>query len=149
MADDTIPDLFGDVVTDVVLVNGVFRLTVGEQDGDRQVRPVARILVPAAQLGPLLQGVGQAVRDIAGRAQTRTVQAPLPEQKTSGGSLVGEQMVHLPEEEASLPAKPARRAEPKAEAPAKADKKSRSPLALGKKLVEKARGKAKKPGKKK
>ena len=72
MAEQSIPEFLADLVTNVSHVNGVFRLTLAQQDANNEVRPVARLLIPANQLGSILQGVGKAANDIASQVQAQT-----------------------------------------------------------------------------
>lgn len=62
--DKEIPTYFADAVVNVSHVNGVFRLTFAEQETGEVLRPVARLLVPAGQLGKMLGGIGMAAEDI-------------------------------------------------------------------------------------
>ena len=71
MAEGLVPEFLADLVIDVTHVNGVFRLTLGQQEANNKVRPVARLLVPANQLGPIIQGVNKAAGDIATRIRAQ------------------------------------------------------------------------------
>ena len=71
MAEPQIPEFLADLVTNVSHVNGVFRLTLAQQDANNEVRPVARLLIPANQLSAILQSVGKAANDIASQVQAQ------------------------------------------------------------------------------
>jgi len=72
LAEQPIPEFLVDLVTNVSHVNSVFRLTLAQQDANNEVRPVARLLIPANQLGSILQGVGKAAKDISSKVQAQT-----------------------------------------------------------------------------
>ena len=55
MADDQTQDLFVERISNVAHANGVFRITLGINEDVNNVRPSIRLLVPANQLGPMLQ----------------------------------------------------------------------------------------------
>lgn len=71
MAEATLPEYLVDLVANVSHVNGVFRLTLAQQEANNQVRPVARLLIPANQLPAILQGVGKAANEIASQVQAQ------------------------------------------------------------------------------
>jgi len=62
--DKEAPTFFADAVVNVSHVNGVFRITFAEQETSDALRPVARLLIPAGQLGKMLGGIGMAAEDI-------------------------------------------------------------------------------------
>ena len=72
MPEQPVPEFLADLVTNVSHVNGVFRLTLAQQDANNEVRPVARLLIPANQLSAILRGVGKAATDIANQVQAKT-----------------------------------------------------------------------------
>lgn len=72
MAEQPVPEFLADLVTNVSHVNGVFRLTLAQQGANNEVRPVAKLLIPANQLSAILQGVGKAANDIANQVQAQT-----------------------------------------------------------------------------
>ena len=71
MAENPVPEFLVDLVIDVTHANGVFRLTMGQQEANNKFRPVARLLVPANQLAPIMQGVNKAAGDIATRIRSQ------------------------------------------------------------------------------
>jgi hypothetical protein len=72
LPEQPVPEFLADLVTNVSHVNGVFRLTLAQQDANNEVRPVAKLLIPANQLGSILQGVGKAAKDIANQVQAQS-----------------------------------------------------------------------------
>ncbi len=72
MAEQPVPEFLADLVTNVSHVNGVFRLTLAQQDANNEIRPVAKLLIPANQLSAILQGIGKAAKDIADQVQAQT-----------------------------------------------------------------------------
>lgn len=51
--------------------NGVFRITFAQQAEGDAIRPMVRLLIPANQLSPILQGISNAARDIGEQVQAR------------------------------------------------------------------------------
>ncbi len=82
LPDQQIPEILADLVINVSHVNGVFRLTLGQQDAQNQVRPVMRLLIPGSQLSPILQGInkaaGEIMKQIQAQAQERDAAASEP-----------------------------------------------------------------------
>jgi hypothetical protein len=116
------PEFFADTVIDLLLVNGVYRLTLAKQGANKEFSPAVRIFIPAAKLAAVLRGVERASDEILGKLQAQT----------DGRNLEGETMVQMPEEDE----------EPPAEAPADEAEESKGALALGKKLMRKVAAKA-------
>ena len=87
MSDNDYPVIFADGLLDVSHANGVFRISFGEQAGEGTVKLVGKVLIPANQLGPVLQQITSAANDISGRIQqkatpaTQTRKAPLKRAK--------------------------------------------------------------------
>jgi len=71
MSDDQVYDLFVERISNVSHANGVFRITLGVNDSPDEVRPVTRLMVPANQLGPILQGIANAAKNIGEQIQPR------------------------------------------------------------------------------
>lgn len=107
---------------DLLLVNGVYRLTLAKQGANREFSPAVRVFIPAPKLAAVLQGVERASGEILSKLQARS----------GGPNLEGETMVQMPEEGE----------EPPARVPAEEAKKTKGPLELGKKLVRKVAAKA-------
>lgn len=116
------PEFFADTVIDLLLVNGVYRLTLAKQGANKEFSPAVRIFIPAAKLAAVLRGVERASDEILGKLQAQT----------DGRNLEGETMVQMPEEDE----------EPPAEALANEAEESKGALALGKKLMRKVAAKA-------
>ena len=62
--DDQTQDLFVERISNVAHANGVFRITLGINEDVNNVRPSIRLLVPANQLGPMLQGIANAAKNV-------------------------------------------------------------------------------------
>ncbi len=93
MADDQTQDLFVERISNVAHANGVFRITLGINEDVNNVRPSIRLLVPANQLGPMLQGIANAAKNIGEQIQFKGEDAPAERAKSapkpakaSGGS---------------------------------------------------------------
>ena len=71
MSSDQVYDLFVERLSNVSHANGVFRITLGVNDSPDDVRPVTRLMVPANQLGPILQGIANAAKNIGEQIQPR------------------------------------------------------------------------------
>ena len=76
MADDQTQDLFVERISNVAHANGVFRITLGINEDVNNVRPSIRLLVPANQLGPMLQGIANAAKNIGEQIQFKGEDAP-------------------------------------------------------------------------
>jgi hypothetical protein len=64
MSDGNIKDVFVERILNVSHANGVFRVTLGVSEDANNVKDAIRLLVPANQLGPMLQGVANAAKNI-------------------------------------------------------------------------------------
>ena len=76
MSDGSIQEVFVERISNVAHANGVFRITLGVNEDVNNVRPSTRLLVPANQLGPILQGIANAARDIGEQIQFTKEDAP-------------------------------------------------------------------------
>ena len=76
MADETPQEVFVERVVNMSHANGVFRITFGQQAEGDAVRPSVRLLIPANQLSPILQGISNAAREIGEQVQARLNAAP-------------------------------------------------------------------------
>ena len=76
MPDDQTQDLFVERISNVAHANGVFRITLGINEDVNNVRPSIRLLVPANQLGPMLQGIANAAKNIGEQIQFKGDDAP-------------------------------------------------------------------------
>jgi hypothetical protein len=72
MSDDQQSDIFVERISNVSHANGVFRITLGVNDSPNEIRPVTRLMVPANQLGPMLQGIANAAKNIGEQIQLTT-----------------------------------------------------------------------------
>ena len=81
MSDNPVPEFLADVITNVTLRNGVLRVTFAQMDTDNKPVPVARALIPANQLTPMLNGLARAGRDIASQFKERVEAAKKPAKK--------------------------------------------------------------------
>ena len=71
MAEEMPEEFFVERVSNMSHANGVFRITFAQQAEGDAVRPAVRLLIPANQLGPMLQGINNAARDIGEQVQAR------------------------------------------------------------------------------
>ena len=69
MSEDQVQELFVERISNVAHANGVFRITLGVNEDVNNVRPSVRLLVPANQLGPMLQGIANAAKNIGEQIQ--------------------------------------------------------------------------------
>ena len=75
MTDQRLPEYFVDSVTTVTIANNVVRLTLAQANDKQQVEPIARLLIPANQLQPILQGINNAAVTIVERAKASQEEA--------------------------------------------------------------------------
>ena len=75
MADKEPLEFYVERVANMSHANGVFRITFAQQAEGDAIRPMVRLLVPANQLSPILQGISNAARDIGQQVQARVVPA--------------------------------------------------------------------------
>lgn len=66
MSDD-IPEFFVDMITNVSMANGVFRITFAQQEANNTSRAAVKVLLPASQLAAVLKGLGNAASEIENR----------------------------------------------------------------------------------
>ena len=71
MSREMLEEYFADVISNVSHANGVFRLTLGQQDVDNQVRPVVRVLIPANQLQNVVRSITGAANEIREKVQAQ------------------------------------------------------------------------------
>ena len=71
MADESPEEFFVERVVNMSHANGVFRVTFGQQAENDAIRPQVRLLIPANQLSPILQGISNAAREIGEQVQAR------------------------------------------------------------------------------
>jgi len=71
MAEEMPEEFFVERVVNMSHANGVFRVTFGQQAENDSVRPQVRLLIPANQLAPILQGMSNAAREIGEQVQAR------------------------------------------------------------------------------
>ncbi len=60
------------MVSNVSHANGVFRLTMAQQDVENTVRPVVKVLIPATQLQGFLRSITNAANEIREKVQAQT-----------------------------------------------------------------------------
>jgi hypothetical protein len=71
MTASAIPEYLADLVTDVVFINGVFRITFAQAGANNSTFPVSRVLIPANAYNQILKGLAKAGQNIAGQIQER------------------------------------------------------------------------------
>ena len=69
MSNNQPSDIFVERISNVSHANGVFRITLGVNDSPNDIRPVTCLMVPANQLGPMLQGIANAAKNIGEQDQ--------------------------------------------------------------------------------
>lgn len=72
MADNDVEEYFVDMVSNVSHANGVFRLTLAQQDVGNTTRPVVKVLIPATQLQAFLRSITNAANEIREKVQAQT-----------------------------------------------------------------------------
>ena len=75
MSDQKVDEHFVDMLSNVSHANGVFRITLAQQETEDVVTPQVKILIPANQLPRILQGVSDAVNEISRRVREAAEQA--------------------------------------------------------------------------
>ena len=78
MADESPQGFFVERVVNMSHANGVFRVTFGQQAEGDAVRALVRLMIPANQLAPILQGISNAAREIGEQVQARLKDAQEP-----------------------------------------------------------------------
>ncbi|MBB55405.1 MAG: hypothetical protein CMF67_13625 [Magnetovibrio sp.] len=81
MSNNQPSDIFVERISNVSHANGVFRITLGVNDSPNDIRPVTCLMVPANQLGPMLQGIANAAKNIGEQIQLTGDGDPAPKQK--------------------------------------------------------------------
>ena len=71
MADEAPIEYFVERVANMSHANGVFRITFAQQAEGDTLRPQVRLMIPANQLSPILQGISNAAKDIGEQVQAR------------------------------------------------------------------------------
>jgi hypothetical protein len=71
MAEDAPVEYFVERVANMSHANGVFRITFAQQAEGDALRPQVRLMIPANQLSPILQGISNAAKDIGELVQAR------------------------------------------------------------------------------
>ncbi|MEQ8667505.1 MAG: hypothetical protein RIC16_17425 [Rhodospirillales bacterium] len=75
MTDQRVDEHFVDMLSNVSHANGVFRITLAQQETEDLITPQVKILIPANQLPRILQGVSDAVNEISRRVREAAEQA--------------------------------------------------------------------------
>ncbi|MEE2761568.1 MAG: hypothetical protein VYE18_08995 [Pseudomonadota bacterium] len=71
MAEEAPTEYFVERVANMSHANGVFRVTFAQQAEGDTLRPQVRLMIPANQLSPILQGISNAAKDIGEQVQAR------------------------------------------------------------------------------
>jgi hypothetical protein len=71
MADEAPIEYFVERIENMSHANGVFRITFAQQAEGDTLRPQVRLMIPANQLSPILQGISNAAKDIGEQVQAR------------------------------------------------------------------------------
>lgn len=83
MSEEQMQELFVERISNVAHANGVFRITLGVNEDVNNVRPSVRLLVPANQLGPMLQGIANAAKNIGEQIQFKGDESPAETPKSA------------------------------------------------------------------
>ena len=86
MAEDNIEEYFAEVISNVSHANGVFRVTFAQQEGEGAIRPVTRLLIPANQLGRILNGLNNAAGEIGQKVRQQIAKTGSPAGKPTPGN---------------------------------------------------------------
>ncbi|NQV56047.1 MAG: hypothetical protein HQ503_09340 [Rhodospirillales bacterium] len=85
MAEQLPTEYFVERVANMAHANGVFRITFAQQAEGESLQQQVRLLIPANQLGSILQGISNAAKDIGEQVQARieTDETKAPAKKDS------------------------------------------------------------------
>jgi len=75
MVGNTPPEFLADLIMNVSLQNGVFRIILGQVDANNRAVPVTRLLIPANQLPKMISGLAGASKKIAAELRERAQDA--------------------------------------------------------------------------
>lgn len=68
----SVPEIFADGIVNVSHANGVFRITFGQQEPEGAVKPSVKLLIPATQMTPVIQALGDSVQDISKKIEEQS-----------------------------------------------------------------------------
>ena len=85
MSEQRAPEYFADLISNVSHANGVFRITLAEQEAENSVTETVRILIPANQLKNVMQGIANAANEIRDKIQDAEKTGGAEDAGTSGG----------------------------------------------------------------
>ena len=71
MSDTQPQDYFVDLVSSMSFANGVFRITMGQQEAEGHLRSVVRLLIPANQLSTVLKGMADGASRLSERVREK------------------------------------------------------------------------------
>ncbi len=71
MSENDIQEYFVEAVSNVSHANGVFRVTLAQNEDENTVRPITRLLIPANQLPNILQGLNNAAKTISEKVREK------------------------------------------------------------------------------
>lgn len=72
---EKIDEAFVDGIVNVSHVNGVFRITFGQQEAEGEIRSVVKLMVPGNQIATVMQALSSAVTDIAEKIKSKEEEA--------------------------------------------------------------------------
>lgn len=67
MMSNDMPNIYAEKITNVSMANGVFRITLAQEGAEGKSTDVVRLLIPANQLGPILNAIGGAAKEIGAK----------------------------------------------------------------------------------
>ena len=71
MLSNTMQQVFVERISNVAHANGIFRITLGVNQDPNNIQPVVELLIPGTQVGPILQGISNAAKEIGEQIQLR------------------------------------------------------------------------------
>ena len=86
MSNQSFPEVFVERVVGVAHANGVYRITLGQQEEAEQPRPVVRVLMPESQAEAMLQGIAAGIAEIRSKIQQGDTAAEAAEKPAAKGS---------------------------------------------------------------
>ena len=81
MNENPVPEFLADAITNVTLRNGVLRVTFAQVNAENEPVAVARALIPANQLSPMVNGLARAGRNIASQVKEKAEAVKKPAKK--------------------------------------------------------------------
>ena len=84
MLSNTMQQVFVERISNVAHANGIFRITLGVNQDPNNIQPVVELLIPGTQVGPILQGISNAAKEIGEQIQLRGERDTSPQEGNEG-----------------------------------------------------------------